>query len=224
MNPLVSIIIPTHNGQQYLASAIESILMQSYTNYEILVIDNGSTDATGDIARSFPQVQYLYSEIADLAAARRCGVTLAHGEYIAFLDQDDLWTPDKLLKQVQFLETHPDYGAVIGLQQMYLEPGHAKPHWLKQLFLEKPQYAYLPSALLVRRSTFSITDNFNTAFSLASDVAWFLKAQHKGIQIGILDEVVVLRRIHDHNMSNKHISLQKEILSALKHSLEERRG
>ena len=223
MTPLVSVIIPTHNGEQYLAEAIESILKQSYPNYEILVLDNGSRDQTERIAKSFPQVSYSYSEIPSAAAARSHGVSLARGEYISFLDQDDVWAPHKLSKQVEFLQSNPQYGAVIGLQQMYLQPGNSKPHWLKQIFLEQPQIAYLPSALMVHRTTFSKTENFNTALPLASDVAWFFKAYHLGIPIGILEEVVVHRRIHSDNMSNKHTALQKEILSAIKNSLRERR-
>jgi glycosyltransferase involved in cell wall biosynthesis len=221
--PLVSIIIPAYNGELYLREAIESILAQDYKHYEILVLDNGSKDRTAEIAQSFPQVQYTYSEKADTALARNRGVTLARGEYLALLDQDDTWTPDKLTKQVQFLESQQHYGAVIGLQRMYLQAGYSKPHWLKQAFLEKPQFAYLPSALMIRRSAFSITDNFNTAFPFTSDVLWFMKAHHQGIPIGILDEVIVHRRIHEDNASNKHLELQKELLAAIKYSLAERR-
>lgn len=223
MTSLVSVIIPAHNGENYLKEAIESILKQSYPHYEILVLDNGSKDQTGHIAKSFSEVNYSYLETADAAMARHQGVLRSQGEYVTFLDQDDTWTPNKLANQVQFLDSHPEYGAVIGYQKMYLQPGIIKPHWLKQLFLEKPQLAYLPSALMVRRSTFLKTHNFNTAFPLASDVAWFFKAHHLKIPIGILQEVVVHRRIHGDNMSNQHIALQKEILSVIKHSLQERR-
>jgi hypothetical protein len=81
----------------------------------------------------------------------------------------------------------------------------------------------LPSALLVRRSTFELTDHFDTAFSVASDVAWFFKATHSGILIGAIDEVLVNRRIHDDNTSNKCAMLQKQILEVIKASLQERR-
>jgi glycosyltransferase involved in cell wall biosynthesis len=221
--PLVSIIIPAYNGEKHLGDAIESILNQNYSHYEIWVIDNGSTDKTKQVAHSFPQVNYVYSDIADTAIARNRGISQAQGEYIAFLDQDDTWVKDKLSKQIAFLESQKHYGAVIGLQKMYLEPGYAKPHWLKQSFLENAQPGYLPSALLVRRSTFELTDHFDTAFSFASDVAWFFKATHSGILIGNIDEALVNRRIHDENTSNKCSILQKQILEVIKASLQERR-
>jgi len=221
--PLVSIVIPAHNGEKYLTEAIQSVLNQNYPRYEIWVLDNGSTDNTQYIACSFPQVQYQYEEKANTALARNQGISLAQGEYIAFLDQDDIWVSEKLTKQVSFLEEQKDYEAVVSLQKMYLQPGHTKPHWLKQEFLEKPQSAYLPSALLVRRSTFARTNSFNLSFSLASDVAWFFKAKHEGIKIGMIEEVLIHRRIHNKNTSNEYSQLQKEILSTIHHSLKERR-
>jgi len=220
---LVSVIIPAYNGQDYLADAIRSVLAQTYPHYEIIVIDNGSTDQTAQIAQSFPEVRYYHSAFADTSIARNLGLSLAQGDYIAFLDQDDTWTVDKLEKQVRFLSQNREFGAVIGHQQMYLEAGHTKPHWLKAEFLQKPQLAYLPSALLIRKETLAITNHFDTTFSLASDVAWFLKAKHTGVQIEILNDVVVQRRIHGDNTSNKYQALQKEILGALQASLKQRR-
>lgn len=222
--PLVTVIIPAYNGEKYLCGAMQSVLKQDYPHIEIWVVDNGSTDRTGAIAQSFPQVLYRRTELADTAIARNLGLSLAKGEYIAFLDQDDLWPSHKISRQVNFLEIQTEYGAVIGLQEMYLEPGYTKPHWLKQAFLNTPQPAYLPSALMIRRSTLEITSEFNTAFPLASDVAWFLKAKHNGIAIGMIEEVLVYRRIHEENTSNNYLSCQKEILSALRNSLDERRG
>jgi glycosyltransferase involved in cell wall biosynthesis len=223
MSPRVSVVIAAHNGAPFLGQAIESVLRQSYPCFELFVIDNGSTDNTGEVAKRHPEVRYVFSDQADAALARNLGVSLSSGEYIAFLDQDDDWIDDKLAKQVGFLESHPEYGACIGYQQMYLEKGMEKPHWLKQVFLDKPQLAYLPSALLVRRSTFLQTDRFNPSFPLASDVAWFFKAHHLKIPIGVIEEVIVHRRIHGDNMSNHYLALQKQILGAIKDSLRERR-
>lgn len=222
-SPLVSVVVAAHNGEKYLKEAIQSVLAQDYPNYEIWVVDNGSTDNTNELVRSFAQIHYKYLEKADTALARNEGILLSKGKYIAFLDQDDTWPSDKLNKQVQFLESNPQYGAVIGLQRMYLEPGCQKPHWLKQTFLERAELAYLPSALMIRKETLDATSHFNAAFPIASDVAWFFKAQHQGIQIGIIHEILVHRRIHGENTSNKYLELQKEILSVIKTSLVERR-
>lgn len=222
--PLVSIIIPAYNGEKYLSEAIESVLAQDYLNYEIWLLDNASTDQTKQIGQSFSKVNYIYSNKANTALARHQGVLLARGEYIAFLDQDDTWTSDKLTKQVEFLESNKQYGAVVCQQKIYLQPGTSKPAWLKQQFLETPQSGYLPSALMVRRDTFAITDNFDTAFSQASDVAWFFKAIHQGVLIGTIEEPLTHRRIHHDNASNQYAELHSEILSVIKSSLKFRRG
>jgi glycosyltransferase involved in cell wall biosynthesis len=223
--PLVSVVIPVYNGAAYLAQAIESVRAQRYPRYEILVIDNGSEDATREVARRFPDVRYHALPLTgDTALARNQGVELAEGDYIAFLDQDDVWTAGKLHAQIAFLLAHPTYAGVVGYQQMVLEPGHAKPHWLKQQFLEAPQMGYLPSALLVRRSAFADISLFDPSFPLASDVAWFFRAKHRNLPIHMLDQVVVERRIHNDNASHRCAQIHKELLAVIRSSLTERRG
>ena len=221
--PLVSVVIAAHNGEKYLAEAIQSVLNQDYPHFELWVIDNGSTDCTEKVARSFPSVHYRYSKLANVALARNQGASLASGDYIAFLDQDDMWASHKLGRQVEFLEKHNRFSAVIGLQKMFLEEGCQKPHWLKQAFLEKPQFAYLPSALMVRRAAFVAANCFDPAFILSSDVDWFFKAMHAGLETGVLEEVLLHRRIHEENNSNKCLELQKELLIIIKNSLKRRR-
>lgn len=219
---LVSVIIAAHNGEAYLGEAIESVLRQTYPDVELWVIDNGSTDQTPQIARSFPQVHYRSSSIANVALARNQGALASQGEYIAFLDQDDTWAPQKLEQQVAFLTANPSYGAVIGLQHIYLEPGCSKPHWLKQEFLEQPQHGYLPSALMLRRAAFF--DLFDPTLTLTSDADWFFKAYDAGIEVGELPEVLLHRRIHEENNSSKCEALQKELLLILKRSMARKRG
>ena len=221
--PLVSVIIPVYNGEDFLAEAIQSILNQDYSNYEIWVMDNGSTDRTREVAQSFPQVQYRYSPIPNVAMAYNQGISLSNGDYIAFLDRDDIWVPHKLTRQVQFLEQEKEHGAVVGLQKIYLQPGYKKPHWLKQAMLETPQFAYLPSALMIRRQTFSIIGCFNPAFPFCSDTAWFFKAKYEGVKVGMIEEVLIHRRIHSENTSNQCTGLQKDLLSTIHASLKERR-
>jgi glycosyltransferase involved in cell wall biosynthesis len=221
--PLVSVIIPAYNGAAYLAEAIQSILNQTYRPLEILVVDNASQDQTAQIAQSFSLVRYIYLKQADTSLARNEGIAKAQGTLLAFLDQDDIWTPDKLAKQVAFLEKNPSVSGTVCQQKMVLQPGHQKPHWLKREFLETAQPAYLPSALLVRRTALEQTDLFDPTYSLSSDVAWFFKAKHSGMEIILLPEVLLQRRIHSDNASNRCAQIHKEILSVIQSSLQERR-
>src|SRR5213078_156464 len=108
--PLVSVIIPVYNGARYLRAALESVFAQTYRPIEVIVVDDGSGDDSGVIAQSFPDVHFIHQENQGVAAARNHGFDAARGEFIAFLDQDDLWTPEKLKVQVNYLLNHPDVG------------------------------------------------------------------------------------------------------------------
>lgn len=223
--PLISIIIPAYNGELYLAKALQSIEEQTCTQpKETWIIDNGSTDHTRLIAQSFPWAHYHYSKKLGTARARNLGIQKSTGTFIAFLDQDDVWSTEKLEKQVSFLQNNPEVSAVISLQQMFLESEITKPHWLKQEFLEKPQAGYLPSALMIRRSALLKTNVFDPDFPSTSDVAWFLKAKHQGLRVEMIPEVLLYRRIHSHNDSHHCKQLQEEMLRAIQKSLHERRS
>src|SRR5437667_12630279 len=112
--PLVSVVIPCYNGERYLAEAIESVLAQRYEPLEIIVVDDGSTDRSAEVARHFGDaVQYVCQPHAGAAAARNRGVGLATGDLIAFLDADDVWTEGRLARQVQVLEADPSVGMVM---------------------------------------------------------------------------------------------------------------
>jgi glycosyltransferase involved in cell wall biosynthesis len=211
--PTVSAIIAAHNGEKYLRFAIESVLNQDYPRYDLWVIDNGSTDATPQVAQLFPQVHYRRLETANVAAARNQGVYLSQGEYLAFLDQDDLWAPNKLTLQTAFLQAH---------QELFLEPGCKKPRWLKQEFLQSPQYGYIPSGLMVRRS--ALREPFEPALKLTSDVDWFFKMFDAGLSVATLSDVLVKRRIHSENNSNHCSIMHKELLLVLKQSVIRKRG
>lgn len=111
--PLVTIVVPSYNRADYIAETIESLLIQTYQNREIIVIDDGSTDNTKEIVERYvPQVQYVYQQNSERGASRNHGLRLAKGEYISFLDSDDLWLPEKLAADVEFIEARPNVGVV----------------------------------------------------------------------------------------------------------------
>ena len=114
-DPLVSVIMPAYNASLYIEEAIRSVLDQDYPNIELIVIDDGSSDGTAELAESLgEQVRVIRQINGGPAAARNKGIADARGELIAFLDADDLWLPGKLLAQVAYLAEHPDVGVVYG--------------------------------------------------------------------------------------------------------------
>lgn len=113
MPPKVSVVIATYNTGPYICEAVESVLTQTYRDFEIIVIDDGSTDDTRErLSRFQQQIIYIYQENRERSAARNHGIRVAQGEYVAFLDADDYWLPDKLEKQISVLENDPDLAAV----------------------------------------------------------------------------------------------------------------
>ena len=123
MQPCVSAIIPVFNGERYLAHALESILAQTYRPLEILVVDDGSTDRSAEVAHRFgPAIRYIYQANAGAGAARNRGIALSTGDFVAFLDQDDLWAPDKLACQMDVLRADAPVGMVFGLVQQFYSP------------------------------------------------------------------------------------------------------
>ncbi|HVY76294.1 MAG TPA: glycosyltransferase [Puia sp.] len=110
---LVSIVMPVYNGEKYLKEAIDSVLSQTYSNIELLVIDDGSSDASAAIVSNYPddRVKLIRNEVnSGIVFSRNRGLELAEGEYIATLDADDIALPDRIERQVSFLDTHPEYG------------------------------------------------------------------------------------------------------------------
>ncbi|MDF5726716.1 MAG: glycosyltransferase family 2 protein [Rhizonema sp. PD38] len=108
----ISVIIPVYQVEKYIAATIKSVLEQTYTNFELIIVDDGSTDKSREICQQFtdPRIKIIFQENRGVAAARNTGIRNAQGEYLALLDADDLWLPEKLAKHVAHLETSPSVG------------------------------------------------------------------------------------------------------------------
>lgn len=221
--PLVSVIIPVYNGEAYLAQTIKTVINQTYSAIEIIIVDDGSTDKSKEIASSYSQVRYIYQENQGVAAARNTGIFQSNGEYIALLDQDDLWTSNKLELQVKYLTSHPDISYVLGQQKIFLESGTEKPKWLKEEHLENQIPAYFLSALLARKSVFNEVGNFSSDYKYSNDSDWFSRTIDLGLSFYILPELVLLKRIHGNNESYQTLGINLELLKLLRASIQRKR-
>ena len=111
--PLVSVVIPSYNRAQYIAETIESVLAQTYNNIEVVVIDDGSKDNTREVVEPYsPRVRYVWQENSERGASRNHGLRLSKGEFLAFLDSDDLWLPNKLEEELRIFGEMPNVGVV----------------------------------------------------------------------------------------------------------------
>jgi glycosyltransferase involved in cell wall biosynthesis len=216
--PLVSVIIAVHNGASHLEAAIGSVRTQDYAPIEIIVVDDGSTDDSPRIAARLGAI-VLCQENSGPGAARNRGVAHARGEIVAFLDQDDLWQPAKIRRQVEALTAQPDQVSLV-LTDYLVE--NEIPRWFKQELLDAPHPGWAPSALAVRRETFLRVGLFDERFRAGSDMDWFIRAKEMGLAIETIDEPLLRRRIHERNDSAEPHAL-RDMFGSLHQALRRRR-
>jgi glycosyltransferase involved in cell wall biosynthesis len=228
--PLISCIVPVFNGERYLREALDSIRAQTYRRLEIIVADDGSTDGTAAVVAGFGEhVRYLTQPNAGPAAARNLGLRAAQGDFVAFLDADDLWHPEKLARQMARFQARLDLDLCVT---------HVQNFWVAELAGEASGYrghprlapaipGYVCQALLTRRTLFDMVGAFNTGLPAGEDTDWFLHAAEHGAVMEILPEVLVYRRLHQTNISwglTRVNSRERDVLlQVLKASLDRRR-
>jgi glycosyltransferase involved in cell wall biosynthesis len=226
MLPLISCIVTVYNGEKYLAEAIESILKQHYEAAEIIVVDDGSTDGTETVvARYGKQLRYLRQSNAGPGAARNLGINAAVGEFVAFLDADDLWHSEKLSRQMARFRARPELGYCVGhVQNFWIPELSEEAAQFREHRISKPLPGYVTSTLLARSDFFNAVGPFNTAINHADDTDWFLRAEERGGVMELLPEVLLYRRLHTGNLSRlKAGQSRDQYLHVLKTALDRRR-
>jgi len=205
-DPLVSVIMPAYNAAPFIAAAIDSVLAQTYTQFELIVVDDGSTDETAHIVHSYGRrVRYIFQQNARQAAARNCGLRQASGELCAFIDADDIWLPEKLEKQVAFFKQHPEVGLVYCSMQMIDRGGNSlkecqanlRGEALSQILLGKLAGVGGSTSIVPRRVVEEI-GGFDTSLPPCEDTDLFWRIASL-YPIDYLDEVLVLYRLHSQN-------------------------
>lgn len=213
--PEVSVIIPVYNCERYIAEAVESVLAQSYRDYEIIVVDDGSTDGTRRALEPYMgAIRYIYQENRGEPAARNAGIRNAAGEFIAFLDADDLWLPDKLELQIGYFDSHRDYGLVYTDDKTFDDNGIIEESvklcrnleqpsgWIfGQLFMEN---LFQTSSVILRKECIDKVGLFDETLLIGCDYhMWLRIARH--FKVGYLDKPLSMYRQHT-NMATRTVS------------------
>jgi len=224
MDQLVSVVIPTHNGQRYIGATLDSVLAQRHRPLEILVVDDGSTDATAQIVRGYAsEVRLIEQDQRGHPAARNTGIRAAAGELLGFLDHDDLWSPDKLERQMACLERDPALDLVFGHIQNFLTP-EMPPEERRRLAVPlHPIPGLLQGAMLARRRSFDRVGLFDEDRSVGDFLDWYGRAMLAGMNIEMLPETMLYRRIHANNFQRANKHRRREYLRAVKDLLDRRR-
>ena len=232
-DPKISILLPTYNSARFLAEAVDSVLAQTFQDFELIVIDDGSEDETDLIMEKYlrrsqarPEILYLRVPHGGVSAARNVGLRIARGEYICFLDADDQYEATKLQKEFDYLESHPESQAVFAQMKNYTDLADGELTELqKQVFAFEGTFSFIITAMY-RKSLFDAVGPFQVdpKYDWASDTEWNFRAKHMGYVMNeLIDEVLYFRRVHDTNISLSHTNTKIERLRFVASAIRNRR-
>ena len=219
--PLVSVIIPVHNCERYIEEAVQSVLGQNYPAIELIIVDDGSTDGTKKVVDHIQyDVRYFYQNNEGPAAARNRGIRDVSGDFIAFVDADDLWPEDNLQLLMAEFEKDPDLDVVRGYAQLFRNREDDQVEYLGN---PKEAFADYIGAALYRRSAFHRVGQFDPALKFGEDADWYNRARELKLKVKRLEIVTLLVRRHGGNMTEGKTMLELNALKVFKKALDRMR-
>lgn len=224
-NTLVSVIIPAYKAGQYIKETIQGVLDQTHTNFELIIVDDGSPDNQADviapIAASDTRIQYIKQENGGVSSARNHGYRLSKGTFVAFLDADDIWLSNNLELKLAKFTSDSDFGLVHS--DMAIMDGHSnltgatkngkEGYILEDLLSWNGTCIPTPSSILVKREVLEKVGGFDLELSNAADQEFFFRVA-KAYKIGRVSEVTWWYRVHDNNMHSNIPVMEKDALLA----------
>ncbi|MDS3861153.1 glycosyltransferase family A protein [Thermosynechococcaceae cyanobacterium BACA0444] len=221
-------IIPVFNGEKYIKAAITSVLSQMKHFLEIVVIDDGSNDHTStvvqELIQNYQNIYYKYQENRGVGVARNYGVEISQGEFLTFLDADDLWAANKLTIQINAFKQNPDIDIVFGQVEHFISPELSTQEAQRWNYPHKIMPAYAAGAMLLRRETFNQVGKFSETCEVGQFLDWYLRAIELNLISFFPPDVVLLRRVHNDNSSQKSKRYWQDYVRIIKSSLDRRRS
>jgi glycosyltransferase involved in cell wall biosynthesis len=226
--PLVSVIIPTFNRAYCLAESIRSVLDQSFTDFELIVVDDGSTDRTVQVVREFPDIQLISLEKNEgVSFARNLGIERAQGDWVAFLDSDDLWEKGKLQAQMNWVEQHPDCQAVY-TDEIWIRNGVRVNPMNKHQKYSGDIFQYClplcivsPSSVLLRAGLLEEVGTFDETMPVCEDYDLWLRIAKRFPFHFLKEKFIVKRGGHEDQLSRKFWGMDRWRVYALEKLLKE---
>ena len=224
--PLVSVIIPTYNRGWILREAVDSVLAQDYTDFELIVVDDGSTDDTREILDSYGQDLFVFQQPnKGVSAARNRGLAESRAQLVAFLDSDDLWLPQKLTRQVEFFTINPA-ALICQTEETWVRDGvrvnPKKRHHKFSGMIFKPSLALClvsPSAVMIRKSLFDTVGLFDDSLPACEDYDLWLRVSCR-YPVFLIDEPLIIKRGGHEDQLSKAAGLDKYRIQSLKKLIE----
>jgi glycosyltransferase involved in cell wall biosynthesis len=221
----ISTVMAAFNAGPYVAEALDSVLGQTFPPQEVIVVDDGSTDATPEVLRRYAdRIHLIRRQNSGPARAFNAGIAEASGDALAFIDADDLWAPEKLEFQCNVLASNDDVEAVFGAIQQFVSPD-VDPEIAKRYVVPAgPQPGVAKTTMLIRRLAFDRIGTFDESYKTLDFVDWYARAGAMGLRSIMLTQVVAQRRQHAENLGRrKRSETHDELLEALRRSIRLRR-
>lgn len=220
--PKVSVIIPAYNQALYVSEAVQSVLAQTYPNFEVVVVNDGSTDDTSRILANIqdPRVKVIWQPNAGLSAARNTGIRESTAPLVTFLDADDYFLPEKLAVQSEFLESHSEIGMVSGGIQTIDREGHLLKQTIKQPgSIELPGLLFgnpfTATSVLIRREWIELAGLFDETLRACEDWDLWQRMAYAGCQYAWIEHIVVAYRYHPGQMTREADRMRQAIFAVL---------
>lgn len=223
MKQRITIIIPCFNTEKYVRPAIESVLAQGYENLELILVDDGSTDASATVIQSFgTAVQYFYQPNGGASAARNTGLKYVTGDWIGFLDADDLMLEGTISAYLEAMQTYPETRLFWSRLKMQYEIGAIKVN--HRLADDITMHSTSVGTILCKSNVFTQIGLFDETLRLAEDIDWFKRAIDHAIPIHKIDKVTMICRRHDSNTTtHMRFSQMKQLFQVFKNTIDRQR-
>lgn len=222
---LVSVVIPAHNAAAHLGDAVESVLAQTHDRIELIVVDDASTDDTAAVAARYaPSVRYVAQPHRGASAARNHGVRVSTGDFVAFLDADDLWEPDKLALQIAAFDGDPELEVVFGHVVNFWSPDVVEQAEGPLPDVSAPMRGDHPGTMLLPRTVFDSIGPFREDHVMGDFIDWYARALDGGRRMLMLEPVVMRRRLHRTNLGRSHADAPLQYARVLREVIHRRRG
>lgn len=224
MNPLVSVVMPAYNTETHITAALASIFQHQTQPLQVIVVNDGSTDATGARAAAFGErVTVLHQPNQGIFSALNRGIQAARGEWLTFLDADDLWMPERLEKQFAAFDAQPMLSSVYGQLQNFYSPETDATYRAQITCDPNPMPGLWQHTLLMRRADFLRVGLFETQWKLGAFIEWFERANELGMTYCVLPDVLLMRRLHPNNTGLREVAYRQDYARILKIVLDRKR-
>lgn len=224
-NPLISVIIPAYNVEKHLYAALASVFAQTFQDFECIVVDDGSTDDTPRTIERESRITAIRQTNQGASAARNAGIHAARGEYLTFLDADNLWYPARLEVQLAFHQAEPllDFSHVQLIER--IAEGVPPPAWA---LCQHPEngltYPFAPSGLMIKRQVMLQLGGYDSRFRVGEITEWLSRARDAGLREARLSPILGEVWIHQNNVSHDQSTMRALVLRALHESIRRKRN